>query len=143
MGRLIKNHLARLVVMSAGVYQIVAAISGLFWPKIFFDFFSRSLDPLVKPLPILQILNLLIGFTMLAWEWPLGMIAGSALHRSIVARMVFLPVAVLASVLLYQATNSAIYYMVGLIFYAWAHNEGEVVADEAWSLPSRPKTGNV
>jgi len=64
---------------------------------------------------------------MLAWEWPLGFIAGSALHRSIEARLIALPMAALASALLYQATNPAIYYTIGLGVYFWAYSEGEVL----------------
>jgi len=63
---------------------------------------------------------------MLAWEWPLGAIAGSAMHRSIEARLIVLPMAGLAAALLYQATNPAIYYCVGMIVYFWAYSEGEV-----------------
>jgi hypothetical protein len=80
----------------------------------------------VKPLPILQIINLLLGIFFFAWEWPLGFIAGTALHRSIEARLVLLPLTALASALLYQATNPAIYYTVGLAVYFWAYSEGEV-----------------
>jgi len=63
---------------------------------------------------------------MFAWEWPLGAIAGSALHRSIEARLIVLPMAGLAAALLYQATNPAIYYSVALVVYFWAYSEGEV-----------------
>jgi hypothetical protein len=80
----------------------------------------------VKPLPILQIINLVFGIFFFAWEWPLGFIAGTALHRSIEARLVLLPLTALASALLYQATNPAIYYIVGMGVYFWAYSEGEV-----------------
>jgi hypothetical protein len=63
---------------------------------------------------------------MLAWEWPLKFLAGTAIHRSIEARLVFLPMTALASALLYQATNPAIYYMIALGVYFWAYSEGEV-----------------
>ena len=65
---------------------------------------------------------------MLAWEWPLKYIAGTAMHRSIESRLVFLPLTALASALLYQATNPAIYYMIALGVYFWAYSEGEVSA---------------
>lgn len=80
----------------------------------------------MKPLPILQIINLVFGIFFFAWEWPLGFIAGTALHRSIEARLVLLPLTALASALLYQATNPAIYYVIGMGVYFWAYSEGEV-----------------
>lgn len=106
--------------------QIAAAIEGFFWPKIFWDFLTKNLDGAVKPLPFLQIINLVLGITILAWEWPLGLIAQTALHRSIEARLVIFPLAALAAALLYQATNPAIYYTIGIVVYFWAYSEGEV-----------------
>lgn len=143
MGKLIKNHWARLIILTASVYQVAAAVEGFFWPKIFWDFLTKNLDFAVKPLPILQIINLVMGIFFFAWEWPLGFIAGTALHRSIEARLVLLPLTALASALLYQATNPAIYYMVGMGVYFWAYSEGEIVVAKPWNLPSRTRLGKV
>jgi hypothetical protein len=142
MGKLIKNHWARLIILTAAIYQVAAAIEGFFWPKIFWDFLTKTLDGAVKPLPILQIINLLFGLFMLAWEWPLGLLAGTAIHRSIEARLVVLPLAGLAAALLYQATNPAIYYVIGMGVYFWAYSEGEVVVAKPWSIP-RARSGKV
>jgi len=137
MGKLIKNHWARLIVLTAAIYQVAAGLEGIFWPKIFWDFLTKNLDLAVKPLPILQIINIIFGFFILAWEWPLGAIAGTALHRSIEARLIILPLAGLAAALLYQATNPAIYYAIAIGVYFWAYSEGEVVVAKPWSLPQR------
>ncbi|KAG4029921.1 hypothetical protein MFRU_014g02130 [Monilinia fructicola] len=139
MGRLIKNHWARLIVLTAAIYQVAAAIEGFFWPKIFWDFLTKNLDGAVKPLPILQIINLIFGLFMLAWEWPLKFIADTSFYRSIEARLVVLPLVALAAALLYQATNPAIYYTIALVVYFWAYSEGEVIAG-VWKLPPRRST---
>jgi len=141
MGKLIKNHWARLIVLTAALYQVAAAIEGFFWPKIFWDFLTKNLDGAVKPIPILQILNLLSGLWMLAWEWPLGFLAGTSIHRSIEARLIFLPLTILVAALMYQATNPAIYYTIGMGVYFWAYSDGEMVVAKAWSLPSRGGSG--
>ena len=106
--------------------QIAAAIEGYFWPKIFWDFLTKTLDGAVKPIPILQTLNLVFGLILLAWEWPLGFLAGSSMHRSLEARLAFLPLTALAAALSYQGTNAAIYQVIGLGVYFWAYSEGEV-----------------
>ncbi len=126
MGKLIKNHWARLILLTAAAYQIAAAIEGFFWPKIFWDFATKNLDGAVKPIPALQVINLLLGVVGLAWEWPLKFIAGTPVHRSIEARLAFYPLSALMAILLYQATNPAIYYLVGVGVYFWAFSEGEV-----------------
>jgi hypothetical protein len=82
----------------------------------------------VKPVPILQVLNVVIALICLAYEWPLRWVAGTHLHRSIVARLLWLPLATLSAVLLYQTTNAALYYLIGCGIYFWAYSEGEVSA---------------
>ena len=106
--------------------QTVAAIEAFFWPKIFWDFITLALDPAVKPLPILQIVNLIMGIFMFALEWPLPLLAGSGAHRSLEVRLVLLPLTALAAVLIYQGTNAALYYVIGMMVYFWAYSEGEV-----------------
>ncbi len=135
-------------------------MSGYFWPKIFWDFVTKTLDPAVKPIPILQTINLVFALILLAWEWPLGFLAGSGLHRSLEARLAFLPLSALAAALLYQGTNAAIYQLVGLGVYFWAYSEGEVcwnshalgwtsmltrakqmICAKPWTLPQRAPRG--
>jgi hypothetical protein len=65
----------------------------------------------------------IIGF---AWEWPLKPIAGTTIHRSVEIRLLVLPLSALLAALLYQATNAALYYLIGMIVYFWAYSEGEV-----------------
>jgi len=146
MGKLIKNHWARLIIMTAATCtqikltsspirittdnalpdQIAAALSAIFWPKFFFDFLTKNFDGAVKPIPILQTINLLLALITLAYEYPLKYVAGTALHKSIEARMLWLPLCCLASVLLYQGTNAGLYYLMGCGVYFWAFAEGEV-----------------
>ncbi|KAL8675182.1 MAG: hypothetical protein Q9168_000435 [Polycauliona sp. 1 TL-2023] len=139
MGKLIKNHWARLIVLTAALYQIAAALEGFFWPKIFWDFRTKLLDPAVRPIPILQILNLLLGILAFAWEWPLPIFAfaETAMHRSIEARLAVYPLSALAALLLYQGTNPGIYYLIGMGVYFWGFSEGETVCPDPWGLPKR------
>jgi hypothetical protein len=106
--------------------QVAAALEGFFWPKIFWDFLTKNLDGAVKPFPALQIINLVMGLLLFAWEWPLGFLTATPLHRSIEARLVVIPIAALAAALLYQATDPALYYIIGMSVYFWAYSEGEV-----------------
>ncbi len=153
MGKLIKNHWARLVILTAATCtslfslncplsnptephkltcpflctdQIAAALQCIFWPKIFWDFLTKNLDGAVKPFPTLQIINIVLGAVGIAWEWPLPLLAGCAFHRSIEARLLFYPLSALCALLIYQGTNSGLYYIIGMGAYFWAYSEGEV-----------------
>lgn len=141
--------------------QVAASLEGFFWPKVFWDFLTKNLDGAVKPVPVLQILNLLLGILGLAWEWPLSYLSGTAMHRSMEARLVIYPLSSLAALLLFQGTNAGLYYLVGMGVYFWAFSEGEVSSDQsrfitcrtlvltisvkvvcpkAWALPRRVRT---
>ena len=106
--------------------HIAASLEGFFWPKFFFDFLTKNFDKAVKPFPILQIINLILAIITLTYEWPLKYVAGGAIHRSMELRMMWLPLMSLSAVLMYQATNPAVYYLIGLFAYFWAYTEGEV-----------------
>lgn len=87
---------------------------------------TKNLNGAVKPVPILQILNLVMGLLGLAWEWPLKALAGTLPHRSIESRLIIYPLSALVAVLLYQGPDSALYYLIGIVVYFWAYTEGEV-----------------
>ncbi|KAF7188574.1 hypothetical protein HII31_10236 [Pseudocercospora fuligena] len=137
MGKLIKNHWARLIVLTAAIYQIAAALEGFFWPKFFFDWLTKNFDSAVKPIPILQIINLVVGIITLIYEWPLKFVAGTSIHRSLEMRLMWLPFASMSAILMYQSTNPALYYFVATIVYFWAYSEGEVICAVPWTLPRR------
>lgn len=106
--------------------HIAASLEGFFWPKIFFDFLTKNFDKAVKPFPTLQIINLAFGIITFSYEWPLRLVAGSAIHRSMELRLFWLPLMSLSCALLYQAMDPALYYLIGLVAYFWAYSEGEV-----------------
>lgn len=106
--------------------QFCAALQGFFWPKVFFDILTKNLDGIVKPIPVLQLINLVLSILAFAMEWPLKFIAGSGVHRSVEARLIFLPLAALCSILMYQSFDAGVYYLVALIIYFVAYSEGEV-----------------
>jgi hypothetical protein len=103
---------------------------GFFYPKIFWDFATNGIDSAVRPVPVLQGVNLLLSLAVAALEWPLGCVAGLPIHRSILSRLVGLPIIALPAVLMYQSFEAALYYMIGLAFYGWAYYENEV-----WPFP--------
>ena len=97
----------------------------------------------VKPLPILQIINLVFGIMGLLFEWPASFLAGSSVHRSIALRLFALPLFALAAAMIYQATNPAIYYTIATVVYFWAYSEGEVSPWFSLSLALRTPTRNL
>lgn len=100
---------------------------AFFWPKVFLDFITARIDILVSPVPILQLGNLLLALFIIALEWPLPEIVGSAIQQSIPSRLMILPFVSCISFLLYQATDLALYYLIGFTIYWSAYRDGERV----------------
>lgn len=143
MGKLIKNHWARLLTLTAATYHLLAAIESFFWPKILWDWSTKLLDPAVKPIPILQTINLVAAVIVVAWEWPMPWISGTVFHKSIETRLIMLPLISLAAVLLYQGTNAALYYMIAEVVWFAAFAVGEEVCPVPWTVPKRGKPEKV
>lgn len=106
--------------------QLAAAILGFFNPKVFFDFATKRLDIIIHPIPILQTVNLLLSFFIIAIELPTEQIVGKATKISFKTRFITLPITTCFAMLQYQATDSAIYYLIGLALYASSYRHGEV-----------------
>ncbi|KAE9367361.1 hypothetical protein N431DRAFT_348601 [Stipitochalara longipes BDJ] len=127
MAKFVKNHWARLIILTAAACQAAAAVSCIFWPKIIFDTATVKLNILVKPQPFLQIIILVFAVIIFVWELPLNLISGTAVHRSIPARLVAFCLSAAASGILYQGTEACLYTCIGIGFYAWGLAEGEVM----------------
>ena len=80
----------------------------------------------MKPFPYLQIINITCGAAILALEWPLRYLTKFFFYRHLETRMFASLFAVFPALLLYQATNAALYYLIGIAIYIWGYKEGEV-----------------
>ncbi|GAO51063.1 hypothetical protein G7K_5175-t1 [Saitoella complicata NRRL Y-17804] len=133
MGNLIKTDLARLITLTAAVYQVWAALWGYAYPKAFFDMLTPIFDLAVKPIPVLQTINFILGLATIAVEYPnrhdLNSAAWSSLSpywpRSMIAKAVAYMLFVLPCILMYQTTNPAIYYFIAASVWAWGWASGE------------------
>ena len=63
---------------------------------------------------------------LLALEWPLRSLTKFALYSHLEIHIFASLVAVFPAILLYQATNAALYYLIGIAMYIWGYSEGEV-----------------
>ncbi|KAF9220302.1 hypothetical protein BS17DRAFT_715229 [Gyrodon lividus] len=119
MGKLIWHELSRYISLSASVYAVWASFWGMLFRKFFWDFVGgilRSpggLQPfpkiqlfitLIVKVPVVQSLAMILGFMVIALEYPLPILKESALHRSIPLRVVMLTLQSFLAVLFYQAS---------------------------------------
>lgn len=96
--------------------QLVAGLVGLFNPKVFFDVWAVRLDGLVKPIPYLQMCNLLLSGLILFLQCP-----QNPARKRLLVCLHLLPLASISALLLHQATNAGLYYIIAIVMYIWAH----------------------
>ena len=136
MGELRKAQLARLIALAAAACmnphptivppysdsaaQFNAALHGLIWPKVLWDFILPSTNILVTPIPYLQIANLVGAILVFVLEWPCwpGLSAIGLLWRCLATVAAALP-----ALLLYQGTNAGLYHLISAVLYIRAHQQ--------------------
>ncbi|KAG1799743.1 ATP adenylyltransferase-domain-containing protein [Suillus plorans] len=117
MGKLIWHELSRYISLTASVYAVWASFWGFFFRKFFWDFiggilrspgglqpspkFSLFINVIVK-YPIVQIGTMALGFIIIALEYPIPILKGTAIFRSIALRVVLLIMQAAGTVLFYQ-----------------------------------------
>jgi len=140
MGKLIWHDLGRYISLTASIYAVWASFWGILYRKFFWDFIGGvlrapgGLQPspkvaifitIIVKFPIIQIVTMVMGFFMIALEYPLPVLKGTALHRSLALRVVLLIQLSSAAVLFYQGTNAALWSLIAAMSYFRALMLGE------------------
>jgi len=79
--------------------------------------------------PVVPILSLLLGLSILALEYPAPFMKGTAAYRSMVVKVVLLFFQVFLGLLFYQGTNGAIWSLAAIFGYTRAIMLGEVMEE--------------
>lgn len=85
-------------------------------------------------MPTLQTINLVFAILSFALEWPVDLLAGTSMHRSIEFRIFWYLANAMLALLLYQGTNVGVYYTIGVGVWVWAYSEGEVRTNPAFIM---------
>jgi len=140
MGNLVWHDLGRFISITASVYAVWSSFWGFYFRKFFWDFVGGTLrDPggiqpapgaavfitLIVKAPIIQILAMILGFSLLAVEWSVPQIKGTAIHRSFVVRIVLLFFQAFLCILYYQGTNASLWSLIAIGCYTRAQLLGE------------------
>jgi vacuolar-type H+-ATPase subunit I/STV1 len=144
MGKLIWHEYSRFVSITATIYAIWASFWGFFYRKFFWDFVGGTLrDPggmqappraaffvtVIVKVPLVQIMAMLLGFGLLALEWPLPILKSTSIYRSLVIRVILLSFQTFLGVLFYQGTNAALWSLIAIFCYTRAIALGESMAE--------------
>ncbi|ORY76703.1 hypothetical protein BCR37DRAFT_162964 [Protomyces lactucae-debilis] len=123
---LIKSDLANTVIILGGIYQVYAAVWAIFYPRAFCTFITKVLEPLVAPIPILQITNIIVGTVVVSAEI---LSTFKPLNRFILLKVIFYTAAGVPAFLLLNTVNAAAILWYGAMLLAWGYWDGEARID--------------
>lgn len=83
------------------------------------------MDILVKPVPILQLINILFGLFILSWAWPLPITQLVKLFEKVLYRVFTVSFAIILCFSLYGNGDAVLYYIISIILYLWAYVQRE------------------
>ncbi|OCF40673.1 hypothetical protein I317_05522 [Kwoniella heveanensis CBS 569] len=135
MGALVWHHWGRLLAITSAVSSFWAFL----YRKFFWDMVGGTLGPaglipgkntqplvkIVVDIPFLQIFTLILSLFALALEMPMPQLADTALHGSIVFRIVLYIIAGFVGIMVYQTVDCAVYFVITAIVYGIAMKKGE------------------
>ncbi|KAI0930180.1 hypothetical protein AcW1_008935 [Taiwanofungus camphoratus] len=140
MGNLIWHEWARYLSLTATVYTIWASFFAIYYRKFFWDFVGGIIrDPgglqpspnvagfvaVIVKAPVIPILSMILGFALVALDYPAPFMKNTALHRNFIVRVVALIMQAFMAVLFYQGTNGALYSLIAAMAYTRAMVLGE------------------
>ncbi|KAI9569651.1 ATP adenylyltransferase-domain-containing protein [Boletus coccyginus] len=120
MGNLVWHDLCRFISIAASVYAVWASFWGILFRKFFWDIIGGVLrNPggiqpspkvhvfvaVIVKTPIVQFVTMILGFIIIALEYPLPFVKGSPIHRSIPLRIVLLILLSFLAALFYQPSD--------------------------------------
>jgi hypothetical protein len=119
-----------------------SAYWGLFYRKFFWDFIGGTLrnpgglqpGPAALPfvaiivtMPIVQIVALVVGVTLLSLETPMPFFKGTSIQRAFVVKIVLLLIQAFLAAIYYQGTNGALWSLISAFGYIQATLHGEKI----------------
>ncbi|KAG8213927.1 hypothetical protein J3R82DRAFT_10673 [Butyriboletus roseoflavus] len=140
MGNLVWHDLARFISVTASAYAVWAGFWGILYRKFFWEFLGGILrNPggvqpspkvymfitVIVKFPFVQIITMVLGFIMIALDYPLPILKGSSIRRSMPLRVVLLILQSFFAVLFYQGTNVCLYSLIATVCYIRALSLGE------------------
>ncbi|CAG8548023.1 28354_t:CDS:2 [Racocetra persica] len=125
MGKVIWSQWARLIALTAGVFETIGGIFGLFYRIFTFEPLSKDFTPIFNPINIIAILCIVFGFIIVAIEMPVFPFKDTFVATSFIPRIILYLIISGVSILNYQNVNPALYLLIATIMYIAAVAGGE------------------
>ncbi|CAI2168729.1 19788_t:CDS:2 [Funneliformis geosporum] len=125
MGKLIWNQWARLIALTAGTFEVIGGIFGIFYRYSMFNAVIKDIDFLFNPINVVAILCIIFGTIVLAIELPLKFLNNTIITTSYIPRILLYFIISAISVFNYQNVNPALYLFIAMLMYIKAAVNGE------------------
>jgi len=124
MGKLYWNQWARLIALTAGVFEVIGGIFAIFYRYSMFNALV-DINFLFNPFNYFSIFCIVAGLIVLGLEYPLPFLKNTFMVNSFTPRiLLYLPISAI-SILNYQNVNPALYLFIATLMYTTAAIKGE------------------
>ncbi|GBC07393.1 hypothetical protein RclHR1_07430005 [Rhizophagus clarus] len=124
MGQCLWNQWARLISLTAGVFQVIGGIFAFFYRYSMFNPVI-NINNLFNPFNYFAVICTVTGLIILAIELPLPFLKNTFLVTSFIPRiLLYIPIS-FVSVFNYQNVNPALYLFIATLMYLTASLKGE------------------
>jgi len=120
MGKIFWSHWARLIALTAGVFEIIGGIFGIFYRLSMFGKLTPIFDGLILKVNIVAILCILFGIIVVAIEYPIPLLRNTILTNTSVIRIFLYFLIGAFSVINYQNVNPGLYLIISSLMYTIA-----------------------
>ncbi|MBW0497511.1 hypothetical protein O181_037226 [Austropuccinia psidii MF-1] len=141
MGKFIWSQWGRLMALTSGYWTLWGGLWGIFYRKFIWDFIGGKLGPVgivpgpgsalfidfIVKIPVIQLVCIAFGILTILIEWPL--FPSSFLYRSLIFKATLYIHAALASALIYQSLDAALFYLISALAYVIGSFKKEKVGE--------------
>lgn len=131
MGNLIWSQWARLVALTAGVFETIGGIFGIFYRLSMFGHLTPMFDPLILKVNIVAIICIVFGIIIVSIEYPIPPLRNTIITNTFVIKIFLYLIVGAFSIINYQNVNPGIYLIISSLMYTKASINNE---------KARPKT---
>ncbi|RHZ82846.1 hypothetical protein Glove_103g54 [Diversispora epigaea] len=125
MGVLIWSQWAKLIALTAGFFEVIGGIFGIFYRISMLHPLTNIFDPIFNPVNIVSIICIPLGVLVVAIEYPFSPFKDTVLTTQFIPRVILYLLISAFSVLDYQNVNPGLYLLIAATMYMAAIMKGE------------------
>jgi hypothetical protein len=133
MGKLIWSQWARLMALTAGVFETIGGIFGIFYRLSMFGGLTSIFNPIILKINIVAIICIVFGIIIVLMEYPVPLLRNTVLTNTFFIKIFLYLIVGAFSILNYQNVNPGVYLIISSLMYTKASINNEMTKPKTTS----------